>query len=193
MASSSDPVAALSDAWRRAREALSFSSVRGREVTGTHHLHIGGYSTVDSVFSHGKGIDSRPFRAGGHRWQLSYYPNGIEDTKTTSGCRPAFALRLMDNRFLGSAADATAKYDVSVLDSDGDVVYRHCHPGAANHYSLQQRGSGCSSGYRVDLREDEAAALLQLKDDRLVVQCDVTVQKLEKESRVWCFLRSWLD
>lgn len=113
MSSSSDPVAALGDAWRRAREVFS-SSVRGREVTGTHHLHIGGYSIVDSMFSNGKGIDSRPFRAGGHRWQLSYYPNGVDDTRTTSsGCRPAFTLRLLDNRFLGRAADATAKYDVT--------------------------------------------------------------------------------
>ena len=81
--SSPDPVAALGDAWRRAREAFSFSSVRGREATGTHLLRIGNYSTVDSACPRGKRVESEPFRDGGRRWKLLYYPNGHGDS--TSG------------------------------------------------------------------------------------------------------------
>ena len=67
MSSSPDPVAALGDAWRRAREAFSFSSVRGREATGTHLLRIGNYSTVDSACPRGKRVESEPFRDGSRR------------------------------------------------------------------------------------------------------------------------------
>jgi hypothetical protein len=38
------------------------TSVRGEEVTSTHHLHIGGYSTVTAAYKHDHGIDSKPFR-----------------------------------------------------------------------------------------------------------------------------------
>ena len=82
--SSPDPVAALGDAWRRAREAFSISSVRGREATGTHLLRIGNYSTVDSACPRGKRVESEPFGDGGRRWKLLYYP-------TATGTRPAAA------------------------------------------------------------------------------------------------------
>jgi len=112
-------VAALGDAWRRAREAFSFSSVRGREATGTHLLRIGNYSTVDSACPRGKRVESEPFRDGGRRWKLLYYPNGHGNS--TSG-RDTVMLRLLDNRFLGRAADATAAYRVAILDGEGGTV-----------------------------------------------------------------------
>ena len=119
MSSSPDPVAALGDAWRRAREAFSFSSVGGREATGTHLLRIGNYSTVDSACPRGKRVESEPFRDGSRRWKLLYFPNGRGDS--ASG-RATVMLRLLDNRFLGRAADATAAYRVAILDGEGSTV-----------------------------------------------------------------------
>ncbi|RLN25386.1 BTB/POZ and MATH domain-containing protein 2-like [Panicum miliaceum] len=150
-ASSSDPVAALGDALRSARLALRcFSSVRGREVTGTHLLRIGAYSTVGSLLARGKCVESEPFRAGGHRWRLSYYPNGV-----------------------------------AILDGDGNAV---CSSAASrSEYSAR------SGGIWIDVEEAKADALRSLKDDSLSVRCDVTVQSMEKESRVKCLLRAWLQ
>ena len=177
MSSSPDPVAALGDAWRRAREAFSFSSVRGREATGTHLLRIGNYSTVESVCSRGKCVASEPFRASGQRWKLLYYPNGHKDS--TSG-RDAVMQLLLDNRFLGRAADATAEYRVAILDGEGSTVYSTSVD--PEKYSVNGR-----SGIWVDVLEGKAEerkqALRRLKDDSLCVRCDVTVQSLEKEAR----------
>ncbi|RLM58090.1 BTB/POZ and MATH domain-containing protein 2-like [Panicum miliaceum] len=133
MSSSPDPVAALGDAWRRAREAFCFSSVRGREATGTHLLRIGNYSTVASVCSRGNG-------------------------------RATVMLRLLDNRFLGRAADATAAYRVAFLDGEGSTVY--------------------STSVVPAKAEERKQALRRLKDDSLSIRCDVTVQGLENEARV---------
>ncbi|CAO2161873.1 unnamed protein product [Urochloa humidicola] len=182
--SSSDPVAALGEAWRRAGEALRFSSVRGREATTSHVLHIGGYSTVGKMLPRGRCVESEAFRAGGHRWKLEYYPNGFKDS--TSGCASAL-LRLQTNRFVGRAADATAGYRVAILDGGGNAVYSSC-AAAPEEYSVRGR-----SGIWVDVKEAKGEALRSLvsEDGSLSVRCDVTVQRLE-ESRVKCLLRGWL-
>ncbi|KAJ1276368.1 hypothetical protein BS78_05G209600 [Paspalum vaginatum] len=80
------------------------------------------------TLGHGKCVDSKPFRAGGHRWKLSYYPNGYTDSK--SG-RPGVLLQLMEKRFphldimASMTENATAAYDVSVLDVDGNQLYHN--------------------------------------------------------------------
>ncbi|CAO2198576.1 unnamed protein product [Urochloa humidicola] len=185
--SSSDPVAALGDAWRRAREALRFSSVRGREAIGSHVLRIGGYSVVGATLPRGECVESEPFRAGGHRWKLSYYPNGYTDS--TSGCASAVLWHL-DNRFLGRAAEATAGFRVVILDGDGNAAFT-CDAGAALPAKYSVRGRRATW---IDVKDAKADALRRLssKDggDNLSVRCDVTVQKLE-ESRVKYLLRGW--
>ncbi|CAO2202972.1 unnamed protein product [Urochloa humidicola] len=187
--SSSDPVAALGDAWSRAREALGFSSVRGREATGSHVLRIGGYSTVGSMLPRGRCVESEPFRAGGHRWKLEYYPNGFRDSTTGGGGCASALLRLVDNRFVGRAADATARYRVAILDGGGNAVRGFSAAARPEEYSV--RGT---SGVWIDVEEAKPDALRGLtgEDGSLSVRCDVTVQRLEKESRVKCLLRGWL-
>ncbi|CAL4991147.1 unnamed protein product [Urochloa decumbens] len=182
--SSSDPTAALGDAWREPRDAFRFSSFRRREVTSTHALYIADYA-VDSLLPHGKCVELKPFRAGGHRWKLSYYPNGYNDS--TKG-NPTALLRLMENRFLGRAADAVAKYDLSVLDSSGKPLYR-VSTGPC-HYSLRH-GTGGLSGIWMEIKEAEE--LRQLKDNSLIVRCDLSVESVQEESRAKWFLRRFLQ
>ncbi|CAO2198577.1 unnamed protein product [Urochloa humidicola] len=186
--SSSDPAAALGDAWRLAREALRFSSVCGREATDTHVLCIHNYPAVGSMLPRGRCVESEPFCAGGHRWKLEYYPNGVKSS--TNGCASA-VLRLQNNRFLGRAADATAVYRVAILDGEGNAACSSVSN--RNEYSVAP-GSGRSDAYFIDVKEAKADALRQLtgEDGSLSVRCDVTVQRLEKESRVKCLLRGWL-
>lgn len=187
--SPSDPaVAALRDAWRQARDALRFTSVRGREVTVTHHLRIGHYSAVDSALPRGKCVGSEPFRAGGHRWELCYYPNGHANSKSGGA---SVSLRLLDNRFLGTAADATAAYKVAILDGQGNVACADDDVTPSDYSVRRRRGT---SAIWSDVAKDKADMLRRcLEDDGLSVRCDVTVFSVEKESRVKCFLRDWLQ
>ncbi|KAL6654258.1 hypothetical protein ACP70R_007723 [Stipagrostis hirtigluma subsp. patula] len=180
MSSSSEPWR-LSNAWR------SFTAFRAREVTGTHHLVIDGYSVLDRTARHGESIESARFRAGGRSWKLFFYPNGHRDTEDGS---VTVLLRLQDNRFLGTADDATATYRVSVLDREGNPAFSHTT--ALRRYSI-----GGTSGIWLNVPvtgEEKKAALMRLReDDKLVVRLDVTVHRCEKESRIKWYLRQLLD
>ncbi|KAL6592123.1 hypothetical protein ACP70R_049575 [Stipagrostis hirtigluma subsp. patula] len=171
----------LSNAWR------SFTAFRAREVTGTHLLVIDGYSAVDRTSRHGEAIESGRFRVGGSSWKLSYYPSGYKDSKDDG--HVAVALTLMDNRLLGHAAGATASFKVSILDRDGNPAYSQRF--GTDRYSIFGiRTYWCD----VPVTAEQWEAALRLReDDKLVVRCDVTVHRCDKESRIKWYLRQLLD
>ncbi|KAK3119171.1 hypothetical protein QOZ80_9BG0715090 [Eleusine coracana subsp. coracana] len=154
MASSSDPVMrSIGDACRRARQAFSFSSFICREQTGTHLLHIQGYSGIEKKFDHSKRIKSPSFHAGSHKWTVEYYPNGF----TNNG----------QGNLLCSKSGIPVHYDL---------------PGIHWHDIMTAKEA-------ADFRE----MLRDKKEDSLYVKCQVTVQKMEEESRIKLFLRGLLD
>lgn len=194
MASSSDPVTtAIRDACRRAWQGFSFSSFRGREVTGTHLLRIRGYSTVEKVLPHGKSVESPKFRAGGHTWTLEYYPNGYKDAK--DGCasvvlrHKGISFLGIGNKLLGNAAGATASYNVSILDREGKEVYSFF--GCPNHY--EEPGRGIWNNVITETAEERRQKLRLDEEDSIFVRCEVTVQKVDKESHIKMFLRELLE
>ncbi|OEL16935.1 hypothetical protein BAE44_0022047 [Dichanthelium oligosanthes] len=177
----------LGGAWRSAREALSFSSTRVRHDTGVHLHRIDRYSKVDGMALPGECIDSAPFRAGGHEWQLLYYPNGANDYSRSSHGRVSVDLRLRPGpwwRLFYDPQDVTAAYTVSVLDADGNqVVSKAVKP---------HRFGSCWSRAGIEdvaTAEKLRSALQGVKEDGLIVRCDVTVINLEKESRIKWYLR----
>ena len=46
--------------------------------SGYHLLVVDGYSRTKEITQNGDEIESPPFRVGGHRWRIRYYPNGID-------------------------------------------------------------------------------------------------------------------
>ncbi|KAL6907774.1 hypothetical protein ACP4OV_001944 [Aristida adscensionis] len=178
----------ISDAWR------NFTSVRAWQHTGTHLLYIDGYSVANRIVLPGESIDSPTFRAGGHKWKLSYFPNG---TAADGGRRPSSApggghvavdLTLMDSR--GREDGVTAAYRVSILGRDGIPAYSYAAVGP-------QRFTWSSPESRVEVlvTAEERAAALRLvgEDDILTVRCEVTVTRFDKESRLKWYLRQLLD
>jgi len=99
-------------------------------------------------------------------------------------------LRLLDNRFLGRAADATAEYKVAILDGDGSTVYSTSV--IPEKYSVNGM-SGIWTYVLEGKAEERKQALRRLKDDSLSVRCDVTVKSLEKEGRVKYVLPSTIS
>lgn len=111
-------------------------SACGRQEISTNHIHISGYSTVSTVYKHGKGVESK------------LVPSGYPDSKTGS---PGVGLRLMENNFFSRAAKATAARTASVLDRDSILVCCRC--AQPQHY----RPCG-SISVRIDVPETKAAA-----------------------------------
>ncbi|KAL6907773.1 hypothetical protein ACP4OV_001943 [Aristida adscensionis] len=167
--------------WRRAREALSFSSVRAREETATHLLRVGRCSRIDvGEVLPGEPIASAVFRAGGRRWKLLYYPNGAH--KHSPPGHAAVQLLQM-RRFMSFDWDATAAYRVSVVGRDGTPA-SSCSVGLHSYHE----GLPCTPVTLLDAAApEETPAVGLMEDDAMVVRCDVTVFSLQKESRIrWC-------
>ena len=195
MASSSSLPATLRmlrAAWRGAQEAVSFSSTRLRQHTGTHQHRIDRYSAVDAAALAGQRIETAPFRVGGHEWRLHFYPRGVLAASDDDAGRVSVDLILWSRRdpwwslIPATPSDVTAAYRVSIA-LDGDGWNRAFCTAVGPH---RFRGSLCSAGAMDVATVEELRAALRRGEgagDRIVVRCDVTVTSLEKESRIkWC-------
>ncbi|XP_004980744.1 BTB/POZ and MATH domain-containing protein 2 [Setaria italica] len=192
MSSSSPTLRALGGAWRRAREAVSFSSTRVRHKTGAHLHRIDNYSGTMSAALPGHHIESAPFVVGGHEWKLHFYPNGADESASASPGRASVKLVYRGYPWWRPALlhllrprDVTAAYEVSVLDSEGNrVLSRAFRP---RRFSAWWHEDAENVATAKELR---SAAMRGGKEDGgIVVRCDVTVMKLEKESSVRWYLR----
>ncbi|CAL4979187.1 unnamed protein product [Urochloa decumbens] len=185
--SSSSQLPTLGGAWRAARDALSFSSTRARQDTGVHVHRIDRYSNLDTMSLPGQRVESRPFSAGGHEWKLVYYPNGGAGSR--GGGHVAVDLMLTAGpwwRLFYRPSDVTAAYSVSILDGDGNRAFSKAmgpHRFGSRWSSTGVKEVAKVEGLRSALRSGKN------KDDGLLVRCDVTVMKLEKESRIMWYLR----
>jgi speckle-type POZ protein len=61
--------------------SMSASTIDADRARGCHILKINGYSST-KVALNGEAIKSGQFTVGGHRWRISYYPNGCTSDST---------------------------------------------------------------------------------------------------------------
>ncbi|KAJ1261312.1 hypothetical protein BS78_09G019400 [Paspalum vaginatum] len=178
--SDSSIVGSVREAWRR---SFGFDSLQGRPVTGSHLLRIDGISAADRMVLVGEGVvSSGEFSAAGHRWQLSYYPNG--QYSFDDGGPPIVSLMRKDRRH----DKVTAEYSLSVLDRDGKPAF--------SYSSGRQRFESIWSSHRAEILatpEQRQAAMKLMGDDSLALRCDITVHTFHRESTIKRFLREILD
>ncbi|KAF8662692.1 hypothetical protein HU200_056297 [Digitaria exilis] len=142
----------------------------------THVLEIVGYSLHK---------DSAAFAVGGHEWCLRFYPNG-DGWEDTEGFKDSVSLYL-----------AILGVDEAEGDDDGDdeattkvrALYDFRFVNAATGVSTSVYGgdhvfrSGCTTWGSGNLMEKSELQASYLRDDRLVIECDVTVVKLTERSK----------
>ncbi|KAL6654255.1 hypothetical protein ACP70R_007720 [Stipagrostis hirtigluma subsp. patula] len=187
-------VPAVHGVCRRLRHAVSSSSsasiVRARqEAIGTHLMRIEGYSRIDMMLPVGESIVSGKFHAGGHDWQLTYYPHGIGGI-----INPMVSanVSLVQGAFMTSSEVAKAALRVSILDRSGDPAFS-CVVAPRVYRYPSCWGEGSPMGHLVTAKELRRS-LPQLvdKDDCLHVRCDVAVLKVAMESRGMWWMRQLL-
>ncbi|CAN6283244.1 unnamed protein product [Urochloa humidicola] len=67
--------------------SASASTVVANNAAGYHDLKIDGYSSIKDGIPVGMPIQSSPFSVGGHRWRISFFPNGKNTARTANfGC-----------------------------------------------------------------------------------------------------------
>jgi len=181
---SSAPAPTLLPFGRLAPGALSGSTTRARQATGTHLHRINGYSLLDGAVATGKAIRSSRFLVGGHQWELLYYPNGVNHLHrgfvsvdlalAGCGCGPE------------PSSTATASYRVSILDYAGNPV----HSRIVGPRAFDRRGSTWTGVEELVATEELAkTATFLIKDDRLNVRCDVAVLVVETKPRNKWFMQ----
>ncbi|XP_047085209.1 BTB/POZ and MATH domain-containing protein 1-like [Lolium rigidum] len=145
------------------RQRLSASTVSVRWATGCHLFQIDGYTQVRSRVPNGTAITSCTFRVGGHDWRIACYPNG--ETEEHDGYISLFLQQVSH----AETGDATATFKFSVLNQSGEPSFTGT--------SLGER---CFSGtdvwgLRNFLRNEHLNKEEHLKDDCLIILCDVAV------------------
>ncbi|CAL5090805.1 unnamed protein product [Urochloa decumbens] len=167
--------------------SFEFTSLRARQVTGSHLLRIYGHSAADRLVLSGRCIGSRSFSAGGRKWELKYYPNG-HSSSGKPGAAATVELRRMDRKD-DDDDGVMAAYRLSILDREGNPAYSYA-------VGPQRFDKGSKYMHRVNVLatpEERQAALRLVEDDSLTIRCDVSVRRFDKESRIKYYLQKLLD
>ncbi|XP_037480776.1 BTB/POZ and MATH domain-containing protein 1-like [Triticum dicoccoides] len=140
------------------REHLSASTVARRQETGSHLFRIANYTEVKATVANREHVESSTFTVGGHEWRIDCYPNSC--VKPHNGCISLFLRRTSSGaaHFLRRSAGSGAKADVAM---------------ASIKFSLLDRDGSPARTQSAPQRQFEKERYL--KDDCLMVLCDVTV------------------
>uniref|UniRef100_A0ACD6AL96 Uncharacterized protein n=1 Tax=Avena sativa TaxID=4498 RepID=A0ACD6AL96_AVESA len=133
-------------------------------VRGTHSFEIVGYS-LHKGLGIGRFISSATFSVGGHEWCIRYYPDGCgkEDNEEyvsvfveliSKGCK---VRALLDLRLVEEASGLS----MSVVSQEMPITFQ----------------TGVPRGYQKFKGRGELEASPYLRDDRLVIECKITVLK----------------
>ncbi|KAF7103681.1 hypothetical protein CFC21_104647 [Triticum aestivum] len=144
--------------------------------SGSHILRIDGYSRTKGL---GKGefMASETFAAGGNGWCLRYFPDGTDSNDSDSDSSgsdsdPDYMTFLL-NLVRGDADKVEAKYTISLLDQDGNLVPSYSYTDQDTFEAGSDNGSWGSDL----IKKSELEESVYLKDDVFFVRCDVSVLK----------------
>ncbi|TVU02759.1 hypothetical protein EJB05_51728, partial [Eragrostis curvula] len=110
-------------------QSPSISTTRAAHETGQHLHKIDCYSKLDEMAIPRWRVKSAPFRAGGHEWQLLYYPNGDDAPRKGRICVDLVIThdRWWNRLFSGFPLGVTVAYKISILVGDGNQEFSCSH------------------------------------------------------------------
>ncbi|KAK1692684.1 hypothetical protein QYE76_009381 [Lolium multiflorum] len=140
--------------------SMSASTIVADTARGYHILKIDGYSST-KVNPNGEAIKSGQFTVGGHRWRITYYPNG-----RTPDSADYVSLYLELDETVTKCVKAKFQIRFASL-----VTRQPSLKSAAAHTMTTENGRGYPKFVkREDLEKSE-----HLKDDAFTVRCDIVV------------------
>lgn len=153
------------------REHLSASTVARRQETGSHLFRIANYTEVKETVANRERVESSTFAVGGHEWRIDCYPNSC--VKPHNGCISLFLRRTSSGASLFLRRASSAKSDVAVASIKFSVLDQDGNPTRTQSSPQRKFSSGDDWGWKDFMRNDDLQKYL--KDDCLMVLCDVTV------------------
>ncbi|VAH14018.1 unnamed protein product [Triticum turgidum subsp. durum] len=143
------------------------SDVDAGAASGYHLLVVEGYSQTKEMVSNGKHIMSRPFVVGGHRWCISYAPNG--DSSYSADCVSLHLVLLDDD----VAKAVKVRFGFSFIDQvewQNPIYIRETQTHSfSSHDSIR--------GFDDAVRKDALEQSKHLKGDSFTIRCGVMVYR----------------
>ncbi|CAN6293556.1 unnamed protein product [Urochloa humidicola] len=155
--------------------SASASTVVANNAAGYHDLKIDGYSSIKDGIPAGMPIKSSPFSVGGHRWQISFFPNGKDTTLARFGCVAIFLFLDED-----VAEPVTAQFKFSIVREEQTSFFGNRKRTEKKLWSdsalVNSFGSrtGCRSPGGLN---KSTVGSYVTKQGSLTVRCDVVVFK----------------
>ncbi|KAL6659234.1 hypothetical protein ACP70R_003274 [Stipagrostis hirtigluma subsp. patula] len=147
----------MASSQRPGRKTVSRSSLETERCT--HVFEAAGYSLHRGLPA-GQFIESTPFAVGGHRWSLRYFPNG-DGEKDSEGHVSLFV------DLLSKPTEVRILFDFRLVDT-ATGVSSSVHKDACTFSSLHL---SWRAGDLMERSEIES----YVRDDLLVIECDLTV------------------
>ncbi|KAK1692668.1 hypothetical protein QYE76_009365 [Lolium multiflorum] len=166
------------------RLSRSASSIVARPVNGFHLLRIDGYSHTKTVLP-GQKLSSQQFTVGVHSWRIDYYPNGSD-----AAAKPnAISVYLQLVNHTHQHLQVQARYKFSLLDHAGVPAYElpfetgsftSVPPQYLNGVMVnEEQGPVCGHEEFIGWEDLERRELL-IRDDSIVIRCDVGVTQIDE-------------
>ncbi|RLM51052.1 BTB/POZ and MATH domain-containing protein 2-like [Panicum miliaceum] len=161
-------------------DSRSASAIVKDAITGSHLLHVEGYSRTKGV-PNGRFIKSRPFKVGGFSWCVSYYPNGARPN--LADCISVF---LTLDETVAQTVKAQAKF--SLLNQVSRTGPSHTLTTLLREYS----NHACGYGFDDFIKREFLEKSEYLKDDSIKIKCDVFIsKKIHTETGLLHLHSSW--
>ncbi|CAN6293482.1 unnamed protein product [Urochloa humidicola] len=145
------------------KPSRSSSAIVADTSSGYHILKIDGYSRTKGIPT-GERLVSRPFIAGGHRWCIRYYPNGV-----SSQDADYISLYVALDETVAKAVKAHLQF--RFID---DVEVEEEMPSLTSEEVNTFNGS-TGFGSRDFIKREELETSKHLRDDSFTVRCDIVV------------------
>jgi speckle-type POZ protein len=146
----------------------SASAIAVTATTATHILKISGYSHGKLFLSAGNWIQSAKVEAAGQSWSIRLYPNGCE-REESSGYISLF-LELASECKQG----IHARFGVSLVSHGGKLAAEQ-QRGRVGGGPVTFASTNRCFGFRKAIRKEDLEKPEYLKDDTILIRCDIAV------------------
>jgi speckle-type POZ protein len=185
------------------RLARSATRIVAKPANGFHLVRIDGYSQTKRLLP-GRKLSSNSFAVGGYSWRVDYYPNGRDVSANHKAI--SVYLQLAGNHYQQQFLEA--RYKFSLLDHGGKAAYElpaengsfvsipvdnnYAHQYAVGTFGRGEEKPGCGHEEFI-LKEELEKREHLIRDDNVVLRCDVGVTEVGNEWLAHDELNAWED
>ncbi|CAL5014242.1 unnamed protein product [Urochloa decumbens] len=153
----------------------SASSISATATSGVHVVKLSGYSHAKRLLGTGECVESAMFRAAGQFWRVKVYPNGSREK-----CGPgaiALFLSLVGGKYKG---DVRAMFQFSLVRHGSKLLASAPDGGRAPKVPVTFNAEERNWGFENDCLGGKLEDPEYLKDDAILIRCDITVLAVEQ-------------